>query len=290
MSTNTPMDNPVIQSIELAVKTPKGSQDSAGEVKKRSIHVQLLGKHIDLSLVSKTLSHQFFCQQYKDALFIDLPRGNVFLFDYGVVVFWSVIESKRLSLIAQISKHIRQVSADQGIFDIHYALDTNSAFLVRDDLIHIANTDVHTLLSISHALAQSSKLEHFESVAQSTINEHSGLTDSLATKGKIPLSRKALSIERGKLFKTKSDILLHFNLLDTPEYFWQYPEQESLYAKMSTYLELKPRVNLLNLKLTTINELLDMLATEQHHKYAASLEWIIIILIAVDILVYFIGD
>jgi uncharacterized Rmd1/YagE family protein len=130
-------------------------------------------------------------------------------------------------------------------------------------------------------------LEQFEALAERTITENTYLSETLANTGKIPLSRKALAKLRGRLFQTKSDILLHFNLLDTPEFFWEYPDREASYNVVAKYFDLTPRVELLTLKLETIRELLEMLATEQNHKHSATLEWIIILLIAVDIAVYF---
>jgi uncharacterized Rmd1/YagE family protein len=145
-----------------------------------------------------------------------------------------------------------------------------------------------TLLAVSHALAQSAKLGRFEVMAERTIKDNAYLSRTLAKTGKIPLSRKKLSMLRGALFSTKSDILLHFNLLDTPEFFWEYPEQEQKYLTVSKYLDLKPRVELLTMKLATINELHEMLAAEQNHKHSSFLEWIIIILIAVEIVMFFV--
>jgi uncharacterized Rmd1/YagE family protein len=60
-----------------------------------------------------------------------------------------------------------------------------------------------------------------------------------------------------------------------------------LYLSLSRYLELKPRIELLNLKLRTIHDLYDMLAAEQNHKHSSFLEWIIIILIATEIVLFF---
>ncbi|WP_353889590.1 RMD1 family protein [uncultured Paraglaciecola sp.] len=103
-----------------------------------------------------------------------------------------------------------------------------------------------------------------------------------------PLKPKMLSMLRGPLFSTKSDILLHFNLLDTPEFFWEYPEEEQKYLNVSKYLDITPRVELLTMKLSTINELHEMLAAEQNHKHSSFLEWIIIILITVEIVLFFV--
>ncbi|MFT4940233.1 MAG: putative Rmd1/YagE family protein, partial [Paraglaciecola sp.] len=72
----------------------------------------------------------------------------------------------------------------------------------------------------------------------------------------------------------------------TPEFFWEYPEFESIYNLAARYLEIHTRVDLLSKKLATIHELFDMLADEQKHQHSSFLEWIIIILIAVEIVMF----
>jgi uncharacterized Rmd1/YagE family protein len=129
-------------------------------------------------------------------------------------------------------------------------------------------------------------LSFFEDKAKAVIQHNSYISKQLAATGKIPLTRRKLAKLRGVLFDTSSDISVHFNLLDTPEFFWHYPELEDYYLHLSKYLDLQLRINILNKKLATIHELLDMLATAQHHKHSAFLEGIII-LIAIDIVIYF---
>jgi len=146
---------------------------------------------------------------------------------------------------------------------------------------------VDSLLALSHAFAQSAKLQHVESRAEQAINNNQYLINTLAQTGKIPLNRKALAKLRGQLLQTKSDIRLHYSLLDTPEFFWNSPVVEHLYLSLSKYLELKPRIELLHLKLQTIHDLYDTLTAEQNHKYSSFLEWIIIMLIATEIGLFF---
>jgi len=52
----------------------------------------------------------------------------------------------------------------------------------------------------------------------------------------------------------------------------------------ANYLEIRQRTEVLSKKLETIHELLEMLADEQKHLHSSTLEWIIIWLIAVEIL------
>ena len=141
-------------------------------------------------------------------------------------------------------------------------------------------------LAVSHALAQSLKLNEYEGQAQQTIQDHAHIPQALAETGKIELSRRNIAKIRGKLYSTKSDIILHYGLLDTPEFFWEYPEYESTYNLAARYLEIHQRVELLSKKLATIHELFDMLADEQKHQHSSFLEWIIIILIAVEIVMF----
>lgn len=273
-----------------ATSTTCSQDDKISAEKKASIRVSHIAKTIDLDNAKISLEKSFFCQKFKDALYVSLPRGHIIIFEYGLCVFWSVHSKKQEELLVSIQACAQGMLMNTKHEVWSYHVRSNEKVGIKDDLICIPDKEILTLLGLSHVLAQSALLDYFEGIAQETIVHHSKLSHTLASTGTIGLSRKALSRERGKLFSTKSDILLHFNLLDTPEFFWHYPEQEYTYLTLGAYLELKPRVELLSMKLSTISELLDMLAAEQHHKHAAFLEWIIIILIAVDIAVYFVGD
>ena len=224
--------------------------------------------------------------RYRDALNISLPEGEVWLFDYGVMIGWGVSENDLQKLRSVLEKHIQDNLQTQDFEQFEFIIDSSATFRVHNDKITLTSEDVLTRLAVSHALAQSAKLSSFENKAKQVIIENSYLSRTLAKTGRIPLSRRDLSKLRGQLFDTSSDISLNFNLLDVPEFFWDYPELENVYQTIAKYLDLIPRVELLNHKLSVIHELLDMLADELKHKHSAFLEWIIIVLIAIDIVIY----
>jgi uncharacterized Rmd1/YagE family protein len=128
------------------------------------------------------------------------------------------------------------------------------------------------------------KLIQFENAIESSIKTNSNIPIHLANSGKINLTRKDTAKKIGELFIVKSMINLHYDLLDTPEFFWDYPEYELYYQKVTNYLDIKARVDVLNKKVEVIHELLDMLGHEQNHKYSSFLEWIIILLILFEII------
>ncbi len=79
-------------------------------------------------------------------------------------------------------------------------------------------------------------------------------------------------------------INLHQELLDTPEFFWEYPELEPIYKLTAHYLDRERRVNVLNQRLTVLKEMFDMLNDQYNHKQSAQLEWTIIWLIVIEVI------
>lgn len=232
------------------------------------------------------ISQNYRCIRVHDALQLTLDEGEAFIFDYGVVVFWGVAENSKQSLLSKIQPYVVDYREAADFEQYTFAKD-REIIKMHADKIFFANEDPLERLAVSHALAQSVKLAEFERVAQGVIHEHEYIPVALAKTGKVPLNRKQIAKSRGVLFSARGDILLNFSLLDTPEFFWDYPELEPLYTVVSKYLDVVARINVLNKKLETIHELLDMLASEQNHKHSSLLEWIIIILIALEIVLFF---
>ncbi|MBN2341880.1 MAG: RMD1 family protein [Deltaproteobacteria bacterium] len=253
----------------------------------RRITITLLGTQVIAEEVEPELINHFGAIRYRDAYYIKFNGSDAWLFEYGVLVSWNQTENDRQQLVLRLAPIIEDYIRRSPIEQYAYRIIRNHEFSIHNDVLILPEQNRLISLALSHAFAQAAKLEFFEDKAGSVIQKNAHISKQLARTGKVPLSRRNLAKLRGVLFDTSSDITLHFNLLDTPEFFWDYPEQEALYQKLAKYLDLTPRIEILNKKLETIQRLLSMLASEQHHKHSAFLEWIIIILIAVEIVLYF---
>ena len=223
---------------------------------------------------------------YRDALHLE-EEGDVFLFPYGVMVFWGLELDSEKRLMDEIGPFCIEPLAQPVSDTFQYALDSEQN-RIHDDFIYLKEDDVLNKLAISHGIAQSVKLGELEAYAETTIDETAHIPRNMAKTGSSQLSRRAIARMRGQLFLVESDIHLHYALLDTPEFFWEYPEVEELYLLSARYLEVQPRTEVLNRKLQIIHEMFDMLADEQKHKHSSLLEWIIIWLIAIEIVLFFV--
>lgn len=229
---------------------------------------------------------------YRDCLHIEVDyegsSGNVFFFPFGSTVFWNIPKSLEVKILDEVKSFmedpLEQIETDE--FTYVYG----EAPHIVDDVITLPNADILTKLAISHGIAQSVKLGTFEIAIQKTVNSTKEIPEDLAIKGKIPLSRKEIRKKMGELFIERNSITLHVDVLDIPEFFWEYPELDPLYRMIANYLDIGNRVEVLNHRLDVVHELFQMLGSELNHQHSSRLEWTIIILIVIEVVLTLMKD
>ncbi len=225
-------------------------------------------------------------QIYDEVVFISLGQEHTMcVFAYGAVVFWgyTIIEEKNtLAEIATfLSAPLSDIQEDAFVYD--YGVET--IIDEEGDRIILQSEDPLLKISMSYGLSQSAKLAKFEHEIDQTIQRTRHLPAELAEKGKISLSRKKISQHIGKLFSQKNSINLDAYALDTPEFFWKRPRYEPFYQLAVEFLDIQVRLNILNGKLNVVHELYEILSNELKHAHSSFLEWIIIILIMVEVFI-----
>jgi uncharacterized Rmd1/YagE family protein len=243
-----------------------------------------LAQRFDMPQLTKWLSESKKLRMIKGALLIEDNQSWSVIFAYGAVVHWNITAEGQTKLHQLLLAHAENALAIPEEDHFTFALDCPVTRIIEDH-IEIESSDPMLLLALSQGMAQSIKLASFETHAINTINNTSYIPKSVAENGNIKLNRHEIAKIRGQLFLTKSDIILHYDLLDTPDFFWEYPEYEDFYNLTAKYLEIAPRTEVLSKKLETIHELFEMLADEQKHRHSSRLEWIIIWLIAFEIVI-----
>ncbi|KAK6080752.1 hypothetical protein SCUP515_03353 [Seiridium cupressi] len=213
---------------------------------------------------------------------------EVFLFEYGVVVIWGMSLAHEQRFLKEIAKfETDKLDADDletECFNFYYTREYQAR--IYNDFITLRDKNNYmTKLAISHALAQSVKTSLFEELIASTIEKCKDIPDQIATTGKIALSSTQINMQIGELFILRINIHLNGSVLDTPELFWVEPALEPVYQAVRSYLEMDQRVGLLTERLDVIADLLAVLKDQLSHGHGEKLEWIVIVLIAAEILV-----
>lgn len=222
-------------------------------------------------------------EKYKNVIHLCLGNENIFFFAYGCVVFWQ-LEEEHIEYILKIIKPFENNSASKLNTDSYYIVEGNQNKIYQSEVTLAPQAGVMEKLAISYALAQSMKLAVFEERVDHTIKKTEHIPKALSVSGKIPLSGKEIAQKMGNLFLERSSINLHSDILDTPEFFWEFPEFEHLYHMAAKDQDIKQRVDILNKRLNLIHELFQMLSDVFNNRHSSILEIIIIVLIALEII------
>eukprot|EP00871_Galdieria_phlegrea_P004820 jgi/Galph1/5339/GphlegSOOS_G3924.1 len=228
----------------------------------------------------------------------DARGSDVFFFSYGVVVMWGLSEGAEWQMLDWLKDF--ENGRLQGEAEKEFLLYTYENFpeeelaKVREDQVCLSSqlseeTAVRVKLALSHGAAQSTKLGAFETAIDIVIDRTEAFPAQMANEGKLNISQRELLKLSGELYMYKAYINLQSDVLDIPDWFWDNEDVEPLYGKMARYLDIKPRVNVLNTRLETINSMYDLFRTELHVRTDQRLEWIIIWLIVIEVILQIFG-
>ncbi len=246
----------------------------------------------DIIALKRELSPNYPTTLYKDVLHVEVPHpsyvAHVFYFPYGVTVCWG-LDEKEVDAFLKDADKVADEPLDHYEKD-EYVFSIGDQARINKNEIFLPAADTLSLIALSHGLAQSVKLEAFESTVQKTYNNSKHIPIALSKAGGIPLSRKEIRRMMGQLFLERNSINLQWDVLDTPEFFWQNLQLEPLYTMVSSHLDIENRVKVLNQRLDIVHELFEMLGNELNHQHSSRLEWTIIILIVVEVVIMLTKD
>ncbi|KAK9491388.1 hypothetical protein V1508DRAFT_463259 [Lipomyces doorenjongii] len=214
--------------------------------------------------------------------------SEIFVFEYGVVVLWGFTVREEQRFLREIPRFELEKLAPQDvqIEEFNYYITKSYQPRIYNDFIALRDASNYmTKLSISHAIAQSVKISLFEELVDHTIKTTQDIPIGIARTGKVQMSRKKIMMQIGDLFILRININLHGSIIDSPELMWSEPQLEPLYQATKSYLEINQRVSVLNQRLEVISDLLQMLKEQLGHAHEEYLEFVVIILIAAEIMV-----
>lgn len=219
-----------------------------------------------------------------------MSTQDIFYFDYGCVVMWGLSPNEEAAALEELKEFVTEEYSDEELDEscdtLEFIFDhkVNPKRPVRFDRMLLRSLKIQEKLALSYAMAQSSKLFVFESKVLNSLEETRDLPRELAQRGMISCSKRDLNMLIGQLFVEQTEVNLFSNILDTPDFLWEDDEHTPAYSYLRSYLEVDDRVDLLNSRLGVMRELLDVLTAQVENSNSSRLEWIIIFLIAVEII------
>lgn len=220
------------------------------------------------------------------------PR-DIFFFREGTVVLWNISEleiSNILSFLRQYEEDRydnKIVQGESEFMPYAYHSDEDAPASLRKGqfvLSRAKNDDTYLeKYTFSNAMSLSVKLGIWEASLEKYISSMEYVTDDLKDGKQIKITRHEMLRKTGELFALKQLINLSSDLLDTPDFYWDREALEILYSQTGAYFSISRRTRVMNEKLNHCIELADLISSNLNDIHHVRLEWMIIILIMVEV-------
>ncbi|CAD6501575.1 BgTH12-01826 [Blumeria graminis f. sp. triticale] len=223
--------------------------------------------------------------------------AELFIFSYGVIVFWNFTEQQEKDILADLALYEKEnaipiasrplepdnFEKEDFHFEYSHLVDRPRVF---NDMITLRSGDHLIKLTISHAIAQSTKLCMFEESMNQTMANAQHVPKHLALTGKLGMTRSQIFKILGTLFKTRVETnrAVASKILDIPNFFWNSePTLHPLYTAIRDYLEIPPRIKILNERCKVFLDLAEILSNSIAGTKMVFITWIVIFLIMISI-------
>lgn len=246
-------------------------------------------KHIDLVKCNKglKLNYELLFHDSEELFYRVGEDKYIYVFQYGMLCFFNLSEKEIDENFSTLKPYFTDyfeeklyenftISVEQGLMEVNF----NSVVLPSLDPKLLRITMLYT--------SQSVALERYSEITENLLNETNSSTIYLEQYGKLNISGKALKRFIGRVLNVKNNILENLYIFDIPELSWEEEELNNLDNALKLNFDLKDRYRRINERIQIIKENLDLFKDILDHSESSKLEWIIIILILVEVIDMFI--
>jgi uncharacterized Rmd1/YagE family protein len=219
----------------------------------------------------------------KDEIFYTLSEEKyLYVFKYGVVCFLNYDEIKVAEfiqfLLAYCKNPFEQAMQEELVIETG-ARENKFGF----NKIEILAGDVETFRIIMLNVSQSVALDYYSNQTNALLEETNTHTQSLEKTGKLGISGINLKKYIGRTLNLKNKIAENLYIFDSPDVTWENERLNKLDIGLKNMFDLQDRFRTIHDGLEIVKENLDLFKDMLQHRKSTALEWIIIILILVEV-------
>jgi required for meiotic nuclear division protein 1 len=248
---------------------------------------QVLSYQVADSIDKKSFKTAFKANLYysdADELFYYIDTNQyIYVFKYGVVCFlnYDVIRiSEFLKLIESHCKNFLQEALSEV-----YMIETNAPEnKIGYNKIEITSANIEVLRLVMLNVSQSVALDYFSEQTTRLLEETNYHAQILERRGSLFISGKSLKKYIGKSLLLKNRIAENLYRFDSPPETWDDELLNKIDLELKRTFDLQDRSRNIHEGLNIIKDNLELFRALLQYRHSNMLEWIVIILILVEVL------
>lgn len=209
----------------------------------------------------------------------------LFIFDYGVIVLANYDTLSKSELVNFVKNYaVSPINLDTKE---EYGLiidESQEKPVVKNDSVTVSKLSPNLMRVIMLNVGQSVALEYYEILTDGLISSSKQYILELEKNGKINISKSNLLKHIGKALNVKNSIVDNLYILDDPNLVWDNEELNLLNRQLKTNFDINTRFKDLDYRLQIVEDNLRLFTDVLNVKESSRLEWIIIILILIEII------
>ena len=218
------------------------------------------------------------------------PQKMVGVFDYGAIVFFDVEREERRDIIDRLkpfaSRENKQYSEDD--FTLNLGARTKKPEGTDELVVKELNRDI--ALVVGAVLSRSVSVEFYETLVADALKQLEVPIASLQDTGKIPHGERELTKKVGFALAVEQELAYTLSVFDDPDIVWDGGKPiEELYRNLKREFDLEDRIRVIQQKVSIISRSSTFVISRIEGKRSQLLEWIIILLIVLEIMLVLIG-
>jgi len=204
-------------------------------------------------------------------------------FNYGVMVFAGYAEEEMKWGVKTVHAYQKNpiVNWLRDEFQIRVEEERDTVFEFNEAVIGKLDEKVIRIAMLN--LAQSVALDYYNSVGENLLYEVKGFANQLELTGKLKISRNNMLRFLGKALNTQNDIAENIYIFDAPDMVWEDEYLDKLNQGLMKHFDLRVRFSEIEYALRIIENNLTVFREIIHQRESNLLEYIIIILILVEV-------
>lgn len=243
---------------------------------------------INIKNSKQQLSWQLLFQDSGELFYKHSPEKYIYLFHYGMVCFFNMTKNEIEFLLQEIKPFCDTFLTKRNSEEIPIDIQSNT-LKVRFDHVVLPELNYEMLRLIMLNTSQSVALNNYSEITEDLLIETQKHTQYLENKGKLDISGNKLKRFIGKVLNIKNRISENLYIFDSPEITWENEQLNKLNIELKQTFDLTDRYRLIHDRIEIIKENLELFKDIMDHNESSRLEWVIIILIVIEVIDLFLA-
>ena len=244
-----------------------------------------IGKEINLIKASERIDKNLIGKRREFLTYLLGPKEYLFVFSFGAVVFVNITKESQVGTRKALSKFV-EGAVKKSYSETYLLHESEGKFAVGDDDTTLPIITLDEIEITARVLAQSVALEHIEDLAEEVLNNVGSMNSEMEKGGRFSRNAQAILKSSAQNSNIILFVISKLSLLDKPDITWDKKRLETLFSQLADLFELRPRFRNIEYKIGFAKDNSEFAFHVLHSERANFLELVVIILIALEILLY----